>query len=85
MARERNTGLRNTNRPHAGIFVPIELLLAESDDGATCNVTYVVPSSLIAVDVNPQLLSAAKALDAKAEALVASAVIAEVSPLENGK
>jgi uncharacterized protein (DUF302 family) len=69
----------------AGLFVPIELLLAESDDGATCNVTYVVPSSLIAVDANPQLLSAAQALDAKAEALVASAVIAEVSQLESGK
>ena len=61
----------------AGLFVPIELLLAESDDGASCNVTYVVPSSLIVVDDNPQLLSAAQALDAKAEALVASAVTAE--------
>ena len=65
----------------AGLFVPIELLLAESDDGASCNVTYVVPSSLIAVDANPQLLSAAQALDAKAETLVASAVIAEVTQL----
>jgi uncharacterized protein (DUF302 family) len=60
----------------AGLFVPIELLLAESDDGASCNVTYVVPSSLIVVDANPQLLAAAQALDAKAEALVASAVAA---------
>jgi uncharacterized protein (DUF302 family) len=60
----------------AGLFVPIELLLAESDDGLTCNVTYVVPSSLIVVDTNPQLLSAAQALDAKAEALVVSAVTA---------
>jgi uncharacterized protein (DUF302 family) len=58
----------------AGLFLPIELLLAESDDGASCNVTYVVPSSLIVVDANPQLLAAAQALDAKAEALVASAV-----------
>jgi len=58
----------------AGLFVPIELLLAESDDGASCNVTYVLPSSLIVVDANPQLLAAAQALDAKAEALVASAV-----------
>src|ERR1017187_10070168 len=60
----------------AGLFVPIELLLAESDDGASCNVTYVVPSSLIVVDANPQLLAAAQALDAKAEALVASALAA---------
>jgi uncharacterized protein (DUF302 family) len=58
----------------AGLFVPIELLLAESDDGATCSITYVVPSSLIVVDGNPELLSAALALDAKAEALVALAV-----------
>lgn len=61
----------------AGLFVPIELLLAENDDGATCNVTYVMPSSLIAVDANPQLLSAAQALDAKLEALVASAIAQE--------
>jgi uncharacterized protein (DUF302 family) len=63
----------------ACLFVPIELLLAESDDGASCNVTYVVPSSLIVMDANPQLLSAAKELDAKVEALVASAVTAEVT------
>jgi uncharacterized protein (DUF302 family) len=58
----------------AGLFVPIELLLAESDDGTGCSVTYVVPSSLIVVEANPQLLSAAQALDAKAEALIAFAV-----------
>ena len=58
----------------AGLFVPIELLLAESDDGASCNVTYVVPSSLIVIDANPQLLSAAQVLDAKAEALISSAL-----------
>jgi hypothetical protein len=57
-----------------GLFLPVEFLLAESGDGASCNVTYVVPSSLIVVDANPQLLSAAQALDAKVEALVASAV-----------
>jgi hypothetical protein len=57
--------------------VPIELLLAESDDGATCNITYVVPSSLIVVDGNPELLAAAQALDAKAEALITAAVAAD--------
>jgi hypothetical protein len=41
--------------------------------------TYVVPSSLIAIDDNPDLLSAALALDAKAKALVASAVSSEAS------
>ncbi len=59
----------------AGLFVPIELLLAESDDGVGCNILYVLPSSLIVMDgANPQLRAAALALDAKLEALVASAV-----------
>jgi uncharacterized protein (DUF302 family) len=60
----------------AGLFAPIELLLAESDDGKTCNITYVVPSSLIAIGDNPPLLAAAQALDAKAEALIVAAVTA---------
>ena len=59
----------------AGLFVPIELLLAESDDGVGCNIVYVLPSSLIVIDAeNRQLLAAAQALDAKLEALVASVV-----------
>ena len=61
----------------AGLFAPIELLLADSDDGTHSTVTYVLPSSLIVVDANPQLLSAAQALDAKLEALVGSVVTAE--------
>jgi uncharacterized protein (DUF302 family) len=58
----------------AGLFLPIELLVAEGDDGVGCNITYVLPSSLIVVDANPQLLSAAQALDGKIETLVATAV-----------
>jgi uncharacterized protein (DUF302 family) len=58
----------------AGLFVPVELLLAESDDGAGCSITYVLPSSLIAIGVDPELLAAARALDVKVEALVVSAV-----------
>jgi uncharacterized protein (DUF302 family) len=58
----------------AGLFVPPDLLLAESDDGAGCDITYVLPSSLIAMEANAQLLVAAQALDAKVEALVVSAV-----------
>jgi uncharacterized protein (DUF302 family) len=58
----------------AGLFVPVELLLAEADDGAGCTVTYMVPSSLIAVGDNPEILAAAQALDSKVEALVVSAV-----------
>jgi hypothetical protein len=59
----------------AGLFVPPDLLLAEGDDGVGCNITYVLPSSLMVVETNPRLLSAARALDAKVEALVASAVV----------
>jgi len=58
----------------ASLFVPVELLVAESDDVAGCSVTYVLPSSLIAVGGDLELLAAAQALDAKVEALVASSV-----------
>lgn len=54
--------------------MPVELLLAESDDGTGCSVTYVLPSSLIAVGSDPELLDAVQALDAKVEALVLSAI-----------
>ena len=59
--------------PTAGLFVPIELLFDESPDGG-CAVTYVVPSSLIAIDDNAPLLAAAKRLDDKLEALMVSAL-----------
>jgi uncharacterized protein (DUF302 family) len=62
--------------PTAGLFAPVELLLAEDDDGAGCSVTYVRPSSLIAIAGNPELLTAAETLDAKVEALIASSVAA---------
>jgi uncharacterized protein (DUF302 family) len=58
----------------AGLFVPVELLLAESDDGTGCSVTFVLPSSLIAIGGDSELLAAAQALDAKIEALVAAAI-----------
>jgi uncharacterized protein (DUF302 family) len=58
----------------AGLFVPIDLLLAENDDGVGCNITYAVPSSLIMFEKNPQLRSAAEILDAKFESLVAEAM-----------
>jgi uncharacterized protein (DUF302 family) len=59
--------------PTAGLFVPIELLFNESPDGG-CTVTYVVPSSLIAIDDNAPLLAAARRLDDKLEALMVSAL-----------
>lgn len=54
----------------AGLFAPVELLLTEEDNG-TSALTYVVPSSLMVVEPNPPLLSAAQALDAKLAALAA--------------
>ncbi|MEB4211641.1 DUF302 domain-containing protein [Mycobacterium sp. 94-17] len=51
----------------AGLFAPVELLLA--DEGAGSSLTYVKPSSLMVVETNPELLSAAQQLDAKLAAL----------------
>lgn len=51
----------------AGLFAPVELLLLEEDDGSS--LTYVKPSSLMVVQPNPELLSAAEQLDAKLAAL----------------
>ena len=61
----------------AGLFVPIELLLLETEDQRRCSATYVRSSSLIAINQEPELLAAAQALDAKAHAYVAAAVCAE--------
>ena len=55
----------------AGLFAPVELLLTEEDNG-TSALTYVVPSSLMVVEPNPPLLSAAQDLDAKLAALAAT-------------
>ena len=54
----------------AGLFLPVELYLVdrEGDEGAV--VSYVRPSSLIAIGDNPELRKAAEALDEKLEALV---------------
>jgi len=53
----------------AGLFAPVELLVADEDSGST--LTYVKPSSLMVVESNPELLSAAEELDAKLAALAA--------------
>lgn len=57
----------------AGLFAPVELLLLEEDDGRS-SLTYVKPSSLMVVEPNPELLSAAAALDAKLVALAEKAI-----------
>ena len=57
----------------AGLFAPVELLIAENEDGRGTTMTYLRPSSLIIIDKNPPLLRAAEALDRKFEALIARA------------
>lgn len=51
----------------AGLFAPVELLV--TDNGTGSSVTYVKPSSLMVVEPNLELLSAAEKLDAKLAAL----------------
>jgi len=51
----------------AGLFAPVELLILDEGDGSS--LTYVKPSSLMVVEPNPELLSAAEELDAKLAAL----------------
>ena len=54
----------------AGLFVPVEMLVVDAPDGGS-KLTYVQPSSLIAIDwENSALRTAAEALDAKVAALV---------------
>lgn len=53
----------------AGLFAPVELLILNEETGSS--LTYVKPSSLMVVEPNPELLSAAENLDAKLAALAA--------------
>ena len=58
----------------SGLFAPVELLLTDNTKSGGCVVSYVRPSSLIAIDdSNPELKRAAKRLDAKLDALVIDA------------
>jgi uncharacterized protein (DUF302 family) len=52
----------------AGLFVPVELLLVNEDAGRS-SLTYIKPSSLMVVDEEPELLTAAEQLDAMVAAL----------------
>jgi hypothetical protein len=54
----------------AGLFAPVEMLLIDDGEGHS-SLTYMKPSSLMVVEHNPELLSAAKELDAKLAALAA--------------
>lgn len=57
----------------AALFAPVGLLLYEADDGKGSTVIYDVPSSLMQAQKSPELLAAARALDAKMLALVSEA------------
>jgi uncharacterized protein (DUF302 family) len=52
----------------AGLFAPVEMLLLDEGEGHS-SLTYVKPSSLMVVQPNPELRSAAEELDAKLAAL----------------
>jgi len=52
----------------AGLFVPVECLVLAERHGRS-SITYIQPSSLIALDGSPELLGAARALDLKLENL----------------
>jgi uncharacterized protein (DUF302 family) len=54
----------------AGLFVPVEMLITEAEDGAGATLTYLLPSSLMVIEDNPPLRAAAEALDKKVAALV---------------
>ena len=53
----------------AGLFVPVEMLIL--DENGSSSLTYVRPSSLMSVEDNAELRSAAVALDVKLAALAA--------------
>ena len=55
----------------AGLFAPVELLLMEEANNRS-SLIYVQPSSLMVVEANPPLLSAARELDAKLAALASA-------------
>ena len=54
----------------AGLFAPVEMLLVDEGDGHS-SLTYVKPSSLMVIEPNPELRSAAEELDAELAALAA--------------
>jgi uncharacterized protein (DUF302 family) len=61
----------------AGLFAPVEVLILDEPTGSS-SLTYVKPSSLMVVEENPELLSAAEELDAKLAALAAKVVGARI-------
>lgn len=54
----------------AGLFVPVEMLITEAEDGMGATLTYLLPSSLMVIEDNQPLRAAAEALDKKVATLV---------------
>jgi len=61
----------------AGLFAPVDILITEVESGRGATIAYVRPSSLMVVKDNPPLLDAAKVLDEKLDALIATAISEE--------
>jgi uncharacterized protein (DUF302 family) len=57
----------------AGLFAPVEILVTEAEDVAGTVITYVRPSSLMALKENKPLMDAAAKLDKKVDDLISSA------------
>jgi uncharacterized protein (DUF302 family) len=56
----------------AGLFAPVEILLVDHESGPGSTVHYVRPSTLMMVDGNPELASAALELDRKLDLLISN-------------
>lgn len=55
---------------HLAYYIPPRLLIAEKADGSGTNVIYHLPSSIMVVEHNPELLAAVKVLDGKIDRLI---------------
>lgn len=56
----------------AGLFAPVEILLVEGASGSGSTLHYVRPSTLMLIEPNDQLASAARDLDRKLDLLIAN-------------
>jgi uncharacterized protein (DUF302 family) len=56
----------------AGLFAPVEILLVGHGSGPGSTVHYVRPSTLMLIDGDPELASAASELDRKLDALISN-------------
>lgn len=57
---------------NAGLFVPVEVLIVEDEEGKGCRVVYMLPSGLVAgyEGASRELVEAARQLDEKLEVMI---------------